>query len=66
MVRSHCTTRPFAESFLSSLKTEWVFFSHYRTRENARRDITDYIEMFYNSGGLNSHLGYLSPENLKR
>jgi putative transposase len=36
-------------------------FSDYRTRDKARNDIVDYIEIFFNSKRLHSYLGYLSP-----
>lgn len=45
--KGNCWDNAVAESFFGSLKTERVFFSNYRTREEARRDIVDYIEMFY-------------------
>ncbi len=54
-----------AESFFGSLKTERVFFSQYQTRDEARRDIVDYIEMFYNSKRLHSYLGYVSPKRFE-
>ena len=54
-----------AESFFGSLKTERLFDSIYRTREEARRDIIDYIEMFYNSNRRHSYLEYLSPRNMR-
>lgn len=50
-----------AESFFKSLKTERVYWRHYRTRDEARRDIFHYIEVFYNRQRLHSKLGYLSP-----
>lgn len=49
------------ESFFGSLKTELVHHRRYRTREEARRDIFEYIEVFYNRVRLHSALGYLSP-----
>jgi transposase InsO family protein len=63
--KGNCWDNAVAESFFGSLKTERVFFSNYRTRESARQDITDYIEMFYNSRRLHSHLGYLSPREFE-
>lgn len=36
-----------AESFFGSLKTEQVFFSNYITRDGAKKDVVDYIEMFF-------------------
>lgn len=64
--KGNCWDNAVAESFFGSLKTERVFFSKYKTREEARSDITDYIEMFYNSRRLHSHLGYLSPREFEK
>ena len=44
-----------------SLKREWTSYRHYETRQEARDDIIEYIEMFYNSNRKHSYLGYLSP-----
>jgi transposase InsO family protein len=55
-----------AESFLGSLKTERVFFSNYTTRDAARKDIVDYIEIFYNSKRRHSYLGYMSPKEFEK
>jgi transposase InsO family protein len=55
------------ESFFGTLKKELVHQRKYRTRDEARRDIFEYIEIFYNRERLHSSLGYLSPadyENL--
>jgi putative transposase len=49
------------ESFFSSLKTERTQRKTYRTRDEARADVFDYIERFYNSKRRHSTLGYLSP-----
>jgi putative transposase len=49
------------ESFFSSLKTERTARKVYRTRDEARADVFDYIERFYNSRRRHSKLGYLSP-----
>lgn len=49
------------ESFFSSLKTERVNRKQYRTRDQARADVFDYIERFYNPRRRHSTLGYLSP-----
>lgn len=64
--KGNCWDNAVAESFFGSLKTERVFFSKYKTRKEARSDITDYIEMFYNSRRLHSHLGYLSPRDFEK
>lgn len=49
------------ESFFSSLKTERTARRTYRTRDDARADVFDYIERFYNPARRHSTLGYLSP-----
>jgi putative transposase len=49
------------ESFFSSLKTERTAPRTYRTRDEARADVFDYIERFYNPARRHSTLGYLSP-----
>jgi putative transposase len=54
------------ESFWGTLKSELVHHSHYKTREEAIREITEYIEVFYNRQRRQARLGYLSPANYER
>lgn len=49
------------ESFFSSLKTERTARKIYRTRDQARADVFDDIERFYNPSRRHSKLRYLSP-----
>ncbi len=49
------------ESFFSSLKTERTARKTYRTRDEAKADVFDYIECFYNPKRRHSTIGYLSP-----
>ena len=49
------------ESFFSSLKTERTARKVYRTSDDARADVVDYIERFYNPRRRHSTLGYMSP-----
>jgi putative transposase len=49
------------ESFWGTLKQELVHHRHYRSRQEAVEDITEYIEIFYNRQRLQAGLGYLSP-----
>ena len=63
--KGNCWDNAVAESFFGSLKTERIFFANYSTRENARRDVVDYIEMFYNSNRRHSYLGYVSPKDFE-
>ena len=54
------------ESFFSSLKTERTARKVYRTRDQAKADVFDYIECFYNPKRRHSTLGYLSPVEIER
>ncbi|MFN9488602.1 MAG: IS3 family transposase, partial [Betaproteobacteria bacterium] len=44
-----------------SLKTELVHHRRFATRDQAKREITEYIEIFYNRIRKQARLGYLSP-----
>jgi putative transposase len=57
-----CLDNAVAESFFHSLKTECVYHHRYRTREEARLAIFDYIAAFYNRIRRHSSIGYRSPE----
>ena len=50
------------ESFFATLKGELVEEADYETRDEARADLFQYIEGFYNQRRLHSGLGYLTPE----
>ena len=54
------------ESFFSSLKTERTSSKTYRTRDEAKADVFDYIERFYNPKRRHSTIGYLSPMEFER
>lgn len=63
--KGNCGDNAVAESFFGSLKTERVFFANYTTRDEARKDIVDYSEMFYNSRRRHSYLGSVSPKEFE-
>jgi transposase InsO family protein len=54
------------ESFWGTLKNELVHHSRYKTREQAIREITEHIEVFYNRQRRQERLGYLSPAVYER
>lgn len=60
--RGNCWDNAVAEPFFSSLKKERIRKRIYKTREMARADVFDYIEVFYNRSRRHSHLGGISPE----
>lgn len=63
--KGDCWDNAVMESFWATLKTELVHQEHYVTREQARRSIFEYIEVFYNRKRLHSSLGYVSPETFE-
>ena len=64
--KGDCWDNSVVESFFGTLKSERVHWCHYQTREQAHRDIVEYITMFYNSRRMHSYLGYQSPNNFER
>jgi putative transposase len=60
--RGNCWDNAVAESFFGSLKKERIRKRIYRTRDEAKTDLFDYIEMFYNRTRRHGHLGGVSPE----
>ena len=64
--RGNCYDNAVAESFFSSLKKERIGKKIYKTRDEARAVLFDYIEVFYNRLRRHSHLGGISPEAFER
>ena len=64
--KGNCYDNAPMESFWGLLKTELVHHRRYKTREEARREITEYIEVFYNRQRTQAQLGYLSPAAYER
>ncbi len=62
----NCCDNAAMESLFSSLKTERLRKKVYRSRDQARADVFDYIERFYNPIRRHSTLGYLSPIDFER
>ncbi len=54
------------ESFFSTLKTERVSKTVFRTRTHAKADVFDYIECLYNPNRLLSTLVYFSPIDFEK
>jgi putative transposase len=57
----NCWDNAVSESFFHTLKTELVHHQHYQTRAEAKQDIFEYIEVFYNRERIHSANNYLSP-----
>ncbi len=64
--RGNCHDNAVAESFFNLLKRERIRRRTYRTRDEARQDVFDYIEVFYNLTHKHVHNGMLSPVEFER
>ncbi len=59
--RGNCYDNAVAESFFSTLKNELVHDRTFQTRDEARSQVFEFIEVFYNRQRLHQTLGYVSP-----
>ena len=59
--KGNCWDNSPMESFFKTLKVEWVNRFRYATRAQARLDLIDWIEGFYNAQRLHSSIDYRSP-----
>lgn len=64
--RGNCHDNAVAESFFQLLKRERIRRQTYVTREAARQDVFEYIEMFYNPKRKHTNNGMLSPVDFER
>lgn len=64
--KGNCYDNAPMESFWGTMKNELVHHKRYKTRKQAVREITEYIEVFYNRLRRQKRLGYLSPVAYRR
>jgi len=64
--KGECLDNAVAESFFGALKTEWVDHQDYFPHAQAKQDLFEYIEVFYNRQRRHSYLDYLSPVEYER
>lgn len=64
--KGNCWDNAPMESFFATLKKELVHHERYETRDQARRSLFEYIEIFYNRVRRHSALGYLSPAQFEQ
>jgi len=64
--RGECWGNAAMESFFSTLKTERTSRKNYRSHDEARAEVFDYIERFYNPRRRRSTLGQVSPDQFER
>ncbi len=64
--KGNCLDNAVAESFFANLKNELTYHRDFKTRDEARSAIFDYIELFYNRKRLHQTLDYTSPDAYER
>jgi transposase InsO family protein len=63
--RGDCYDNAAMESWNHSLKVEAIHGEKFKSREDAKKHVFDYIEVYYNQNRLHSTLGYLSPKHFE-
>ena len=63
--RGNCWDNAVAESFFKTIKQELVYNTYFYTKRQAKKEIFEYIEFFYNRTRSHSYLGNLSPNNFE-
>jgi len=63
--KGNCYDNAVVESFFSTLKNELVHDRDYHTQDEARAEVFEFIEVFYNRQRLHQALGYVSPEQFE-
>ena len=63
--KGNCYDNAVMELFFKTLKTELVYGQTYLTRDEAKKSIFEYIEVYYNRKRMHSALGYMSPEEFE-
>ena len=64
--KGNCYDNAITETFFSSLKKELVHRCKFKTRDEARQAIFEYIEVFYNRERIHSSLGFKSPQDFEQ
>ena len=64
--KGNCYDNAHVESFFHSLKTELVYRKKFKTREEAKQAIFEWIETWYNKKRLHSSINFMSPEECEK
>lgn len=64
--KGNCWDNAAMESFFGTLKVEFCDRKKFKSRQEAKTEIFEYMEVFYNRQRLHSSLGYVSPENFEK
>ncbi len=63
--KGNCWDNAVAESFFKTLKNDLVYQRYFYTKRQAKAEIFEYIEFYYNRTRSHSYLGNLSPNNFE-
>tara|TARA_B100000508_G_C11437868_1_gene267064 strand:- start:3 stop:833 length:831 start_codon:yes stop_codon:yes gene_type:complete len=64
--KGNCWDNAVAESFFKTLKVELIYGNEFKTIEQAKTSIFEYIELWYNKKRLHSSLGYKTPYEVEQ
>lgn len=64
--KGECQDNACAETFFHSMKVEWIYGEPLKSRYRMKKEVREYIEVFYNRQRLHSNNGYLSPGDFER
>jgi transposase InsO family protein len=59
--KGNCYDNAFAESFFATLKKELIYRKEYKNKEEAKKSIFEFIEVWYNQKRIHSSIGYKTP-----
>ena len=63
--KGNCWDNAVAESFFKTLKSDLVYQTYFYTKQQAKREIFEYIEFYYNRVRSHSYLGNISPSKFE-
>ena len=63
--KGNCWYNAAAESFFKTLKSELIYHENYKTIEQAKTAVFEYIETWYNNKRLHSSLNYKTPKEVE-
>lgn len=59
--KGNCYDNAFAESFFATLKKELIYRENFKTRDEAKKAVFEFIEVWYNRNRIHSSIGYQTP-----
>jgi transposase InsO family protein len=60
--KGNCYDNSYVESFFRTLKVEFIYNKKYKTREETKKEIFEFIEVWYNRNRIHSSIDYMTPE----